>query len=395
MKVLVYGDIGGSGGYYRYCKGLFSSGAIPKDVIVYFVTSESFHEKLGVLDENVHVVKHDWIDNPSRIKRYLWYLWVYPRLVRKLNPDLEFYTTGRLRVYLRSAVTVATCHNLLLFDNQEINRISNKSERVYFIKTRKKQIKSFKKSDALIFLSNHSRDVILPQIDHNKRNAIIGHGLDNNFITKYDRKYDLGDQINILYVSPIFHYKNHLNVVKAFQILKNEANLNLHLKLVGGGNSSAYNELEEYIQTNELNNFITFKQFVDTNGLINEYISGDLFVFASSSETFGITLLEAMGAKLTIACSSRTGLPDILKDAGVYFDPFDVSSIVSALKKIIQNQNEREKLGQKAFDYSKEYTWEKCSKETFDFLRTIYQGSQNKSDQNLIIRKKTTNYVCK
>jgi glycosyltransferase involved in cell wall biosynthesis len=388
MKVLVYGDIGGSGGYYRYCKGLFSSGAIPKDVIVYFITSESFHEKLGVLDENVNVIKHKWIDSPSRIKRYLWYLWVFPRLVRKLNPDLEFYSNGQLRVYLRKPLTVATCHNLLLFDNFEINRIHDKNEKKYFLKTKKRQTKSFTKSDGLIFLSNHSKDVILPHLEPTKTNRIIAHGLDSEFFMKTERNYALTEKINILYVSPIFHYKNHLAVVKAFQILKQETNLNIHLNLVGGGSSSASDELEEYIQTNELNNFITFKQFVDTNGLIDEYVEGDLFVFASSSETFGITLLEAMGAKLPIACSNRTGLSDILKDAGVYFDPFEVSSIVCALKKIIQNQNERQKLGQKAFEYSKEYTWEKCSKETFDFLRTIYQDSQNKSDQNLIIRKK-------
>lgn len=378
MKVLVYGDIGGSGGYYRYCKGLFSSGAIPEDIIVYFITSDSFHKKLGDLDQNVHVIKHDWIDSTSRIKRYLWYLWVFPRLVRKLNPDLEFYSNGQLRVYLRKALTVSTCHNLLLFDKLELKRILNLSEKKYFETTRNRQIKSFKKSDALIFLSKHSQDIILPEIDLQKKKKIIAHGLDSEFFIKIKRYFAFGDIVNILYVSPIFHYKNHLNIVKAIQILNNESNFNIHLNLVGGGSSSASNELLDYIKLNNLGNSITIKQFVETNGLINEYISNDIFLFASSSETFGITLLEAMGAKLPIACSNRSGLSDILKDAGVYFDPFDVSGIVYAIKEILNDQNKREELGQKAFEYAHLYTWEKCAKDTFEFLRSVYNESLKK-----------------
>ncbi|MDO8965703.1 glycosyltransferase family 1 protein [Algoriphagus sp.] len=378
MKVLVYGDIGGSGGYYRYCKGLFSSGVIPEDILVYFITSESFHEKLGDLDHNVQVIKHNWIDSPSRFKRYMWHLWVYPRLVRKLNPDLEFYSNGQLRVYMRNALTVATCHNLLLFDNFELNRVLNVDEKIYFLKTRKRQVKSFKRSDALIFLSQHSKNVILPEIDCNKTNRIISHGLDSKFFLNNVRNFTINQEVKILYVSPIFHYKNHLNVVQAIHKLNEELDLNIHLNLVGGGDSSALNELLNYISNNQLDNSITIKQFVDTNGLLSEYISNDIFLFASSSETFGITLLEAMGAKLPIACSNQTGLPDILKDAGVYFDPFDVLSIVSALKELILNPIKREELGKKAFEYAHLYTWEKCAKDTFEFLRSVYNESLKK-----------------
>lgn len=372
MKVLVYGDIGGSGGYYRYCKGLFASGAIPKDVLVYFVTSQSFHEKLGKLDDNVNVIKHSWMDSPSRIKRYLWHLWIYPRLVSKIKPDIEFYTTGQLRLFFRKALTVATCHNLLLFDDFELSRVSDNLEKEYFIKTKSIQVKSFKKSDALIFLSNHSKDVILPQIESGKMNTVISHGLDREFLLPIDREYEFENQVNVLYVSPIFQYKNHLNVVKAFQELLLETDLNLRLNLVGGGDSSAKKELIEYISANNLKEFISIKQFLNTNGLVNEYKSNDIFIFASSSETFGITLLEAMGAKLPIACSDKTGLQDILQDAGIYFNPFNVLSIKNALKELLTDQKKRGILGQKAYDLSQEYSWRKCAEETFEFIKKIY-----------------------
>jgi glycosyltransferase involved in cell wall biosynthesis len=377
MKVLVYGDIGGSGGYYRYCKGLFSNKSIPKDILVYFVTSENFHNKLGKLDDNVKVIKHPWIDSPLRIKRYLWHLWVYPRIVRKIIPDIEFYPSGRLRLFFRKALTVATCHNLLLFDAFELSRIKDRLEKNYFIKTRLLQVKSFKKSDGLIFLSNYSKNVILPQIDSLKLNTVISHGLDKEFLFLNNRYYTLGNPVYILYVSPIFQYKNHLNVVKAFQELIQEINVDLHLNFVGGGDSSAKSELVEYIKVNNLTEVISIKEFLNTDSLISEYQANDIFIFASSSETFGITLLEAMAAKLPIACSERTGLQDILQDAGIYFDPFNVLSIKKSLKELLCDLVKRQKIGQKAFNLSMGFSWQNCTKETFDFIKFVYTTKNN------------------
>jgi len=371
MKILVYGDIGGSGGYFNYCKGLFGSGAIPKDMLVYFITSNNFHEKLGDLDENVRVIKHNWIDSSSKIKRYLWHLLIYPHLVWKLKPDLEFYTTGQLRLFFRKALTLATCHNLLLFDDVELKRIQNKKEKEYFTYSKKRQTNSFKKSNALIFLSKHSKEVVLPQIEDNKLNKVIAHGLNKEFFNSTQRNYAFGKQVNILYVSPVFHYKNHLAVVKAFQELKLESEFNIHLNFVGGGKSSALEELNEYLKVNNLKESITLKQYLNSSELVNEFKTNDIFLFASSCETFGITLLEAMGAKLPIACSNRTGLPAILKDAGVYFDPFNVSSTKTALYELISNQHKRKEFGEKGYLYAQEYTWKKCAEETFEFIKTI------------------------
>ena len=91
MKLLVYGDIGGSGGYVRYCKGLFASKVIPNDIKIWFVCSLPLYEKLKPLDPEVTVITHPWILSEHRIYRYLWHLWVYPRLVKRIKPDIEFY----------------------------------------------------------------------------------------------------------------------------------------------------------------------------------------------------------------------------------------------------------------------------------------------------------------
>jgi glycosyltransferase involved in cell wall biosynthesis len=105
--------------------------------------------------------------------------------------------------------------------------------------------------------------------------------------------------------------------------------------------------------------------------LLSEYQKTDIFVFASSSETFGITVLEAMGARLPIACSDRTGLPEILKDAGVYFNPEEPSSIAEAIRQLIESVELRKMLGERAYQYALNYRWDRCSSETINFIKEV------------------------
>jgi glycosyltransferase involved in cell wall biosynthesis len=371
MRLLIYGDIGGSGGYVRYCKGLLASRSIPIDVEVWFICSEPFYEKLSPLDPEIHIITHPWMVSKFRLFRYLWYLWVYPRLVRKIKPDVEFYPSGQLRVYLRNALTIATCHNLLLFDSKELGRIEDRKEQFTFQEYRKNQVRSFKKSDALIFLSNHSRQVVSNEIHEIKNSTVIAHGLDPVFLIPERRSYEFGNKIKILYVSPYYHYKHQIEVVQAIQLLRVSSGLNINLHLIGGGNSSAASELNNYVEKENIGDYVLLKGSVNYVELANEYNSADIFIFASSCETFGITILEAMGARLPIACSNRTGLSEILKDAGVYFDPEKPQSIAEAMQKLIVDSSLRGTLGEQAYQYALDYTWQRCASETYGYIKKL------------------------
>lgn len=371
MRLLIYGDIGGSGGYIRYCKGLLGNNAVPKDMEVWFICSSPFYEQLAPLDPNIHVITHPWLLSKHRFQRILWYLWIFPRLVRKIKPDVEFYPSGQLRVYLRKAFAIATCHNLLLFDRKELNDISSLSEQRYLLNYRKKQASSFLKSNGLIFLSKYSKEIIFKELGPINNSTIIAHGLDSIFRLSTERSYEFTSEIKLLYVSPYYHYKHQLEVVKAVQLIRNSTGLNVSLYLIGGGVSSAAVELDSYVKNENVNDFIFVKGNVNYKNLLEEYRTADIFVFASSCETFGITILEAMAARLPIACSNRTGLSEILKDAGVYFDPENPESISESLQKLINNLGLRKFCGERGYQYSKDYTWERCAFETFEYIKSL------------------------
>jgi glycosyltransferase involved in cell wall biosynthesis len=73
-------------------------------------------------------------------------------------------------------------------------------------------------------------------------------------------------------------------------------------------------------------------------------------------------------------------MQEILNDAGVYFDPLNVSEIAEAMRILFDNFDLRLDLGAQASMLSRTYSWQKCAEQTFQFIaevamkRTIYQA---------------------
>jgi len=351
-RVLVYAGGGGSGGYVRYCRGLFASGSLPDSVEVWFISSSSFHELIGLVDASVNVVSHPWIYSSFFFKRFLWHAFLYPNLVYRLKPDVEFYTSGILppfrRLWKGRNKIISTCHNLLPFCIDESQSDGPYAE----IKSQfHNQVRSLKSSDAIIFLSKYSKEVVSTAIGKHINSIVVAHGIDSSFRSVINRSYKLESVINILYTSTIFPYKHQKEVVSAIKLLRQQTGFEIQLKLVGGGPSKYVNNLINFVKEQEATSYVTIIRYLDDKALRAEYNLADIFVFASDCETFGIILLEAMAQGLPIACSKATGLVEILRDAG--------------------NQHTCKRIGEQARQYSLQYTWEKCADTTFKFIGKI------------------------
>jgi glycosyltransferase involved in cell wall biosynthesis len=118
-------------------------------------------------------------------------------------------------------------------------------------------------------------------------------------------------------------------------------------------------------------NFIFYHGSLPHKETLEWYHKAEMFVFPSTCENLPIILLEAMTAGLPIASSDRGPMPEVLKDAGLYFNPESVTSIKNCLQYMIENPDLRQRLGKKAKQYSQTYSWKKCADETFGFLSSV------------------------
>ena len=83
-----------------------------------------------------------------------------------------------------------------------------------------------------------------------------------------------------------------------------------------------------------------------------------------------------MASGLPIACSNCGPMPEILGDAGLYFDPENSQEIADTVQTLINSPELRKTLALKAFQKAKEYTWNRCAHETFKFMSEIASGAQ-------------------
>jgi glycosyltransferase involved in cell wall biosynthesis len=80
-----------------------------------------------------------------------------------------------------------------------------------------------------------------------------------------------------------------------------------------------------------------------------------------------------MAAGLPIACSERGPMPEVLGDAGLYFNPESVDSIAATLRQLVADRPLRLRLAQEASQRAARFSWEACAEQTFAFLAQIAQ----------------------
>ena len=116
---------------------------------------------------------------------------------------------------------------------------------------------------------------------------------------------------------------------------------------------------------------------MDYEKLHTLYMAADIGVFASSCENMPNILLEIMAAGLPVACSAMGPMPEMLGEAGVYFNPEKSDEIAVAIRQLITSAKLRTDLANLSFQKSQLYSWERCASETFEFLAQIAQDDRN------------------
>ena len=174
----------------------------------------------------------------------------------------------------------------------------------------------------------------------------------------------------ILYISRIEHPgKNHLNLLKAFEMLPE--NLRREYSLVMAG--APWNGAEtvfEYAGKSPCAEHFRFTGFVDIDKIPELYAESTMYIFPSHFEGFGLSLLEAMHAGLPCACSCSSSLGELGKGAAELFDPASPEAIAESMKKILSDPEYQLELSRKGRAKAAGFSW----RNTADGLLEIYRN---------------------
>jgi glycosyltransferase involved in cell wall biosynthesis len=241
------------------------------------------------------------------------------------------------------------------------------------------QSRSFKKADGVIFLTEYAHDVVLKVVGKLRgQTCIVPHGLNARFksVPKLQRAiadYDDTHPYRVLYVSIIDQYKHQWHVVEAVAALRKQG-LPIVLDLVGPSYPPALQRLNATIERVDAErHWVHYHGAIAFDALHHHYAQDDLGLFASSCENMPNILLETMASGLPIACSNKGPMPEVLGEAGVYFDPEQPEDIARALREMIVSPPLRTELAQASYNRAQQYSWQRCADETFGLLAAIMQ----------------------
>lgn len=101
------------------------------------------------------------------------------------------------------------------------------------------------------------------------------------------------------------------------------------------------------------------------------YKGAAAFVYPSKYEGFGIPPLEAMSLDCPVICSNTSSIPEVVGNAGEYFDPYDQDSIRGSIERVLQSSARRAELAALGRERCKRFSWERCAQETLAVYRRL------------------------
>jgi glycosyltransferase involved in cell wall biosynthesis len=96
-----------------------------------------------------------------------------------------------------------------------------------------------------------------------------------------------------------------------------------------------------------------------------------VFCYPSLGEGFGLPVLEAMAAGAAVITSNLSSLPEVGGDAVVYVDPHSTASIAAELAQILSSPEERERLGARARERARSFSWERTAEITLAAVENV------------------------
>jgi 1,2-diacylglycerol 3-alpha-glucosyltransferase len=169
------------------------------------------------------------------------------------------------------------------------------------------------------------------------------------------KKYRIPDGKRILIcVGRITKEKNFPFLINAFQLIEKQIPDTL-LIFIGDGPMRQY--LQNQAKKLGIGDKVQFLGYVRRNEVMNILVASDLFIFASQTETQGLSLLESMAAGTPVVAVKAMGVIDIVKDnKGGFLTNPDKKEFVKKVTELLLDGNLYNKKTEEAMKVAAQYS---------------------------------------
>jgi glycosyltransferase involved in cell wall biosynthesis len=176
----------------------------------------------------------------------------------------------------------------------------------------------------------------------------------------------------ILSVGTLEPRKNYPRLLEAYSLLRRRG---VPYPLVIAGRPGwLYEPIFERLVELRLGDHVCFLQPDDAE-LRALYSCTEMLVYPSLYEGFGIPPLEALACGAVVACSATSSLPEVVGDAALTFDPYDIDAIAAVMERALGDVELRKTLRQAGPGRAASFSWERTAEETARVYRQVAGGA--------------------
>ncbi len=229
--------------------------------------------------------------------------------------------------------------------------------------------------DHVIFPTKSVQSILGEVVKHD-RVSIVASGVDENLFANPDpvpirEKYDIPKEAHLLVsISRLSQEKNVLFLARVIaRFLKSHP----HVYFLFCGDGDLREELEELFLSKEVLHRVVFPGKLERSDVKHYLHASDVFVYASTSETQGTIITEAMYCGVPIVAVRSSGVRDIVEDgiSGILVKEV-VGDFTYALERIAFDQEFRDSLSVAARNRAREFfTVQVCAQKLVNVYKHV------------------------
>ena len=300
------------------------------------------------------------------VNGHAWEQFRLPLIVRQ-NTLFSPSITGPLAVKRQ----VVTMHDVVPLDHPEwLNSkfaawygflVPKLARRVAHVVT----ISEFSKSRILAHTSMNERQITVTPLAADAKFRPLSQGV----IEEVLGSLNLPTRHYVLCVGSLEPRKNLARLLQAWRQIEKRIPVDVWLVLTGKqGNSRVF---AHEAGLNELPPRVHLTGHVMDEQLPALYAGAMVFAYPSVYEGFGLPPLEAMACGVPVLTGNQTSLPEVVGDAGVMVDPYDVDALADGLQRLVEDSTMRDQLRSKGLVRVKQFSWNETARRTWEILERV------------------------
>lgn len=221
-----------------------------------------------------------------------------------------------------------------------------------------------RKLDYLVLVSNSLREFYSKELINNKCECVYI----PNVIESVPEKLAPLNNKRLVSVGRLSPEKGFMDLLKIYTLLHKDYP-DWKLDIVGDGVEKE--RLEKFIEEHELQDFVTLHGFRDKDYIDKLLHDSSIYLLTSYTESFGIVLIEAMSHGVPcIAFDSAEGARELIQSGknGYLIKNRSYTAFIKKVSDLIENKEERKRIGKVSKEGVKQYTCEVVSKQWIDLI---------------------------